>query len=235
VEFSDSKTLITHGRTSEARFLGYEVVVQGSDTSLDAGGRRPVNGIIGLRIPSDVVRAKSPAYIRNGKPVHRGERLRDAPFSIVSQYQAEFPGVVNYYRRASNLGALNHLRWVMELSLAKTLATKLKVSVTQVVKRYKTTIQTDNGPRKVLMVKVARPGKEPLVTHLGRISLARDNTATLIDYHPPFLNGRTQLVQRLLADACEPCGSTVKVQVHHYERRKNCERRGGPHGLPRWK
>ena len=226
LELSDSKTLITHGRTAAARFLGYEVVVQGSDTRLDARGRRTVNGIIGLRVPSDVVRAKSAAYMRNGKPVHRGERLHDAPFSIVSQYQAEFRGVVNYYRRASNLGALNHLRWVMELSLAKTLATKLKISVAQAFKRYRTTIQTDNGPRKVLMVKVDRPGKQPLVTHWGGISLARDNTATLIDDHPPFLNGRTELVQRLLADACELCGSTVKVQVHHIRAMKDLRPKG---------
>ena len=138
LELSDAKTLVTHGRAKAARFLGYEVVVQGSDTRLDARGRRTVNGIIGLRVPQDVVRAKSAAYMRDGKPIHLGARLHDSPYSIVEQYQAEFRGVVNYYRRATNLGALNHLRWVMEMSLAKTLAGKLKLSVSQVFKRYKT-------------------------------------------------------------------------------------------------
>ena len=51
LELSDAKTLVTHGRTQAARFLGYEVVVQGNDTKLDASGRRSVNGIIGLRVP----------------------------------------------------------------------------------------------------------------------------------------------------------------------------------------
>ena len=226
LELSDAKTLVTHGRTEAARFLGYEVVVQGSDTKLDARGRRTVNGIIGLRVPSDVVRAKSAAYMRDGKPIHLGARLHDSPYSIVEQYQAEFRGVVNYYRRATNLGALNHLRWVMEMSLAKTLASKLKISVPQVFRRYKTTIQTDNGPRKVLMVKVDEPGKKPLVTHWGGVSLARDNTATPIDKLPPILNGRTELVQRLLADTCELCGSTVKVQVHHVRAMKNLRKKG---------
>ena len=226
LELSDAKTLVTHGRTQAARFLGYEVVVQGNDTKLDASGRRSVNGIIGLRVPQDVVRAKSAAYMRDGKPQQRGERLHDSPYSIVEQYQAEFRGVVNYYRRATNLSALNHLRWVMEMSLAKTLASKLKISVSQVFKRYKTTIQTDNGPRKVLMVKVDEPGKKPLVTYWGGVSLARDNTATLIDKHPPILNGRTELVQRLLADTCELCGSTVKVQVHHIRAMKDLRKKG---------
>ncbi len=47
LELSDTKTLVTHGRTEAARFLGYEVVVQQSATKLDAQGLRSVNGIIG--------------------------------------------------------------------------------------------------------------------------------------------------------------------------------------------
>ena len=164
--------------------------------------------------------------MRNGKPTHLAVRIHDSPFSIVEQYQAEFRGVVNYYRRATNLGALSHLRWAMETSLAKTLAAKLKISVSQVFKRYKTTTQTDKGPRKVLMVKVDKPGKKPQVTYWGGVSLARDNTATLIDTHPPILNGRTELEQRLRANVCELCGSTVKVQVHHVRAMKDLRKKG---------
>ncbi len=226
LELSDTKTLVTHGRTEAARFLGYEVVVQGSDTKLDARGRRTVNGIIGLRVPSDVVRAKSAAYMRGGKPQQRGERRHDSPYSIVEQYQREFRGVANYYRRALNLGALNHLKWVMEVSLAKTLAGKLKISVSQVFRRYKTTIQTKAGPRKVLLVKMEQTGEDPKVAYWGGVSLARDNTATLIDRTPPFINGRTELEQRVRANTCELCGSTVKVQVHHVRAMKDLRKNG---------
>ena len=226
LELSDAKTLVTHGRTQAARFLGYEVTVQQSDTRLDANGLRSVNGNIGLRVPPDVVRAKSASYMRGGKPVHRAERLHDSPYSIVSQYQAEFRGIANYYRRALNLTSLDYLRWVMELSLAKTLASKLKISAARVFKRYKTTIQTDKGPRKVLMVEQARPGQDPLVAYRGGISLARDTRATLVDKVPPILNGRTELVERMLADICELCGSTVKVQVHHVRALKDLRRKG---------
>ena len=226
LELSDAKTLVTHGRTQAARFLGYEVTVQQSDTRLDANGLRSVNGNIGLRVPPDVVRAKSAAYMRGGKPVHRAERLHDKPYSIVSQYQAEFRGIANYYRRAINLTSLDRLRWVMELSLAKTLASKLKISVSQVFKRYKTTIETDKGPRKVLMVEKARLGQDPLVAYWGGISLARDTRANLVDKLPPILNGRTELVERLLANTCELCGSMVKVQVHHVRALKDLRKKG---------
>ncbi|MCC6498411.1 MAG: maturase [Propionibacteriaceae bacterium] len=226
LELADAKTLVTHGRTEAARFLGYEVSVQGSDTKLDARGRRSVNGIIGLRVPTDVVRAKCARYMRADKPIHRGERLYDTPFSIVSQYQAEYRGIVAYYQLAHNLGTLQRLRWVMELSLAKTLAGKLRTSVSRVFKRFKTVIQTERGPRKVLLVQVERPGKDPLVAYWGGISLARNELAPLVDELPPFVNGRTELVQRLLADTCELCGSTVNVQVHHIRALKDLRRKG---------
>ena len=226
LELSEFKTLLTHGRTEAARFLGYEVTVEESATKLDAQGRRAVNGVIGLRVPQDVVRVKSAKYMAKGKPWHRGERRHDSPYSIVHLYQAEFRGVANYYRLAANLGTLSYLQWVMGMSLAKNLAGKLRISVPQVFKRYKTTIQTEQGPRKVLMVKEEHPGQKPLATYWGGVSLARDTTATLVDEHPPIINGRTELVQRLLADTCELCGSRVKVQVHHIRALKDLRQKG---------
>lgn len=72
--------------------------------------------------------------------------MHDTPFSIISQHQSEFRGIADYYQLAYNRGTLQNLRWVMEMSLAKTLAAKLKISVPQVFKRYKTTVQTEQGP-----------------------------------------------------------------------------------------
>ena len=76
------------------------------------------------------------------------------------------------------------------------------------------------------MVKVDEPGKKPQVTYWGGVSLARDNTAPLIDTQAPILNGRTELKQRVLADTCELCGSTVKVQVHHIRAMKDLRKKG---------
>ncbi|MFN8472127.1 MAG: reverse transcriptase domain-containing protein [Anaerolineae bacterium] len=226
LELSTAKTLVTHGRTEAARFLGYEVVVQHSNTKRDARGRRSANGIIGLRVPADVIRAKRARYMRNGKPIHRGERMHDTPFSIISQHQSEFRGIADYYQLAYNRGTLQNLRWVMEMSLAKTLAAKLKISVPQVFKRYKTTVQTEQGPRKVLMVTVEREGRKPLVAVWGGISLAREEMGTLNDQIPPMRSGRTELEQRLLAETCELCGSKEDVEVHHIRALKDLDRKG---------
>jgi hypothetical protein len=55
---SQEKTLITHARTGAARFLGYEITVQ------HAKCRRPANGVVGLRVPKDVIKAKCAPYLK---------------------------------------------------------------------------------------------------------------------------------------------------------------------------
>ena len=230
LELSEAKTLITHARTEAARFLGYEVATLKDDnkhTKFGArAGARAINGVAGLKVPAEVVRAKCIPYLHHGKPVHRSERLNDSPYSIVEQYQAEYRGVVEYYRLAYNVCRFGRLRWVMEQSLTKTLASKLKIHVSEVYRRFQTTVQTDRGPYKVLQVVVEREGsKAPLVAQWGGIPLARDRSAVLDDQPRPVWNKRTELLERLLADTCELCGSQEEVEVHHVRSLKSLQKK----------
>ena len=235
LELSDAKTLVTHGRTQAARFLGYEVVVQGNDTKLDASGRRSVNGIIGLRVPQDVVRAKSAAYMRDGKPQQRGERLHDSPYSIVAQYQSEFRGVVNYYLLAYNVSHFGRLQSVMEMSLARTLAAKHKSTARKMQRQYKSVVETEHGPRVCLkVVKQQDNGKPPRVAYFGGIPLKRQRQAALVDQQPQrYRAGRNELTKRLEADECEMCGSTVDIQVHHIRALRDLNVKG-QREKPKW-
>ncbi len=226
---SEEKTLITHARSKAARFLGYEVVVLNNDHKLDRRGHRSINGQIGLKVPSDVVRAKSTGYLHNGKPIHRTELIHDSVYSIMAQYQAEYRGIVEYYRLAYNLHQLNRLRWVMERSLTQTLAHKLRISVSKIYHRYQTNIQTEAGPRVGLQVAVERgEGKKPLIAKWGGITLARNMKAVLND-QPTRVWGshsHTELEKRFLADTCELCGSREDVEVHHIRALKDLKRKG---------
>jgi group II intron reverse transcriptase/maturase len=224
---SEEKTLITHARTQAARFLGYEIVTLNNDHKLDRRGRRTINGQIGLRVPVDVVRAKCAPYQKGAKPIHRKERTDDSVFSIVTQFQQEFRGIAEYYRLAYNLYLLKRLKWIMERSLTQTLAHKLRISAKKVYRKFQTTIETDEGPRKVLRVKVDRGrDKKPLVAQWGGISLARDTEAVLND-HPLIVWGsRTELEKRLLADRCELCGSREEIEVHHIRALKDLHTKG---------
>ena len=120
LELSKEKTLITHATSQAARFLGYELVNQQANDKLDRNGRRKVNGRIGLRVPAKVIEQHCQAYTVNDKPTHRNELLADDDYTIVSRYQAEFRGIVQYYLLALNVSHFGKLQWVMQQSLAKT-------------------------------------------------------------------------------------------------------------------
>jgi group II intron reverse transcriptase/maturase len=229
LELSAHKTLLTHARTKAARFLGYNVIVLQDDRK-QTNGKRSINGAIGLRVPEDVLREKCAPYRRNGKPIHRAERRHDSVYSIISQYQTEYRGVVNYYQMAYNLCCFNRLHWVMETSLVKTLANKFRSSVTQVYKRYQTQVATPYGPYKALQVTVKREGKRPLVATWGGIPLRWKKIAVLNDRPAKVWNTtRTEVEQRLLADTCELCGSQEQCQVHHIKQLRTLQQPGrGP-------
>jgi len=229
LELSETKTVLTHARTEAARFLGYEIVTLHDDTKMEPEyrHRRVINGAIGLKVPSDVVKAKSAKYMKHGKPIHLPERLNDTVYSIVALYQSEYRGVVQYYQLAYNLHTLDRLKWIMEHSLTRTLAAKLRITGSQVWKRHQATLETKEGPRKVLQVTVERKGKEPLVATWGGISLKWKKEAVLIDNPAIVWNmGRSEILERLLADECELCGSNEGVQVHHIRALKDLKKPG---------
>jgi group II intron reverse transcriptase/maturase len=229
LELSPSKTLITHGRTRPARFLGYEVAVLQADHKHDHRGHRSINAAIGLKVPIEVIRTKCSPYLHHGEPIRRTERTVDTAFSIVAQFQAEFRGVAEYYKLAFNRHRLGRLHYVMERSLTKTLARKYRITVPQVYRRFRAVLDTEHGPRRGLQVTVDRGGgKKPLVAQWGGISLARDLTPTVLNDAPPKIwsGRRSELVQRLLADTCELCGSQHQVEVHHIRALKDLNLKG---------
>jgi hypothetical protein len=70
---------------------------------------------------------------------------------------------------------------------------------------------------------------------VGGISLARDLTPTVLNDAPPKIwsGSRSELVQRLLADTCELCGSPHQVEGHHIRALKDLNPKGRKQ-LPEW-
>jgi group II intron reverse transcriptase/maturase len=227
LELSEQKTLITHARTGKARFLGYDIVTQHADDKL-TNGKRSINGEIGLRVPEDAITRRCSPYMRHGKPWHRPQMLSDQDYSIISQYQAEYRGVVQYYLLAADVCHLNRLHWVIETSLLKTLAGKHGSSVAKMARKYKATIDTPHGPRVCFQTTVERgDGKEPLVARFGGIPLRRQRTAALVDRSPNlFTTSGNELIGRLTAGCCELCGSTQRLEVHHIRKLADLDKPG---------
>src|SRR5712691_10880239 len=151
LELSPDKTLITHGRTQAARFLGYDITVQHSLC------RPGVNGVIGLRVPRAVITAKLAPYLKHGKPGHRPELMNLEDPEITSAYGAEYRGLVQYYLLAGNVSRLHRLRWAAETSMLKTLAAKHRSTVTKMARKYKAVTITPHGPRTCFEARTERP------------------------------------------------------------------------------
>lgn len=215
LELSEEKTLITHARTEKARFLGYDVHILQNDKKHTRGSKRRFNGVITLSVPSEVVRQKRAMYMKGNKPVHRPEILNDSVYDIIVQYQREYRGIVEYYRLAYNLSIMNKLKWAIEMSLTKTLASKLKISVRQVYEKFGIVLKQENGIYKGLRHVVPREGKSPLIAVWGGISLKRDREAKINDNMVMRWASRTELEKRLLAQICEICSATEQIEVHH--------------------
>jgi hypothetical protein len=228
LDLSEAKTLITHARTGRARFLGYDIVTQHSDDKLDRRGWRSINAGIGLRVPREVIARKCALYMRRGKPWHRPQMLSDHDYSIISQYQAEYQGIVQYYLLATDVYRLGKLHWVMQTSLLKTLAGKHRSSVPKMARTYKTTIDTPHGPRTARVCSVERDGgRKPLVARFGGIPLKRQKKATLVDRAPNlFTTSGNELIARLIAGCCELCGATSRLEVHHVRKLADLNRPG---------
>jgi group II intron reverse transcriptase/maturase len=240
LKLSEEKTLITHARSQAARFLGYEITTMQSDTkqrrSKDRFKRRSINGKVGLRVPGAVILEKRKRYQQAGKPVHRTKLLKESDFTIISTYQLEYRGLVNYYRHAYNLHRFKTLKQTMEASLTKTLAIKHKTSVGHIYRKYRAPIQVEGATYRGLRATVEREGKEPLIAIWGGIPLKWDIKASLNDQPRHIWQSRSELEKRLLAQVCEHCGATRmtdQIEVHHIRALKDLNKYEG-RDKPSW-
>ncbi|MCY8234239.1 reverse transcriptase/maturase family protein [Priestia endophytica] len=232
LNLSKEKTLITHGKTQYARFLGYDIHVLHSDTKLDKRGQRNINGAIGLRVPQEVMNLKEKEYMKKGKPIHKPERTINSDYDIISQYQSEFRGFIQYYMMAYNVHRMGKVKRTMELSLMKTLANKYKSKLNKMYKKYKSTrfikgkVKQKAKELKVIQVVVEREKKKPLIAYFGGFEIKFQKSVKIEDTPTQIYNTRSQLIDRLLNDTCELCSSHEKIQIHHVKKLKDLRKTG---------
>src|SRR5262249_58137849 len=132
----------------------------------------------------------------------------DSEYDIISRYQGEYRGLVQYYGLAHNLAQLGYVKWTMETSLLKTLASKNQTSVTKEPKRLKATTKTSDGPRKCLKLTIQREQNKPLIAVFDGLSLKRRKNALMEDrVLLPYIQLSSEIVENLLNDTCEVFGS----------------------------
>jgi group II intron reverse transcriptase/maturase len=243
LELSEEKTLITSGRKGKAWFLGYVVSIHQADNKLskrkdETLKRRSINGSVRLGIPYRLTHTKSKKYTVNGKPIHRKELTRNSVAEILLQYQTEYRGLVNFYQYAEDIHQLNSLKFIMEQSMMKTIASKLKISVSQAYRKYQTTTMVDGYAYKTLAVTLATGtgtqtftwGGIPLRRHHGRISNPINDQISTYQW-----SDRSELLTRLQSNECELCGQKGKVEAHHLKKLVDLKKRwAGRKEKPNW-
>ncbi len=79
----------------------------------------------------------------------------------------------------------------------------------------------------MLQVTVERDGKLPLKTYFGGVSLQWNKWVKIDDNQANHIwNGRSEVVQRLLAQECEICGATDNIEVHHIRKLADIKQQG---------
>jgi hypothetical protein len=121
---------------------------------------------------------------------------------------------------------IGYVKHTMETSLLKTIAGKNRTTLVKTWKRLQSKTQTPNGPRVSLKVTVAREEKKPLVAIFGGLSLNRRKTAGKDRINGPYYNTRSEIVERLLKNACDVCGSKEKVEMHHVRKLADLNKQG---------
>jgi group II intron reverse transcriptase/maturase len=213
LELNRDKTQITHLATEHAHFLGYEFKAASPRYRRRNLRRKrsPHNivqtvktttGNITLLVPLRSLCEKLEKYMANGQPAAVNAFINQPVDHIIGHYNGVIRGWYNYYQLAENVCRLNYARYVLQYSLAKTLAGKERSSVRRIFRKYgkDLTFVKPNGRRVHFF-------NQPL----RQVKKAKSSAAKL-DLLPAWGPRRTQT--RLLDD-CAICGSRDHVEMHH--------------------
>jgi group II intron reverse transcriptase/maturase len=222
LELSSEKTLITHAQDS-AKFLGYEISVRNSNaTKRDKNGflKRMFNRKVVLLLPRDVVKKKLTDYNAmkliqvNGKedwkPMARRYMVNRKPEDILAQCNTEIRGFYNYYSMANNISTLGkRFGYIMEYSMYRTLAQKLNISVSKIIKKF------SNGKDFIISYTDAKGRSKCRVFYNEGFKKKVSKDDAKCDNIPntnflPF----PCLIERLKAEQCEVCGALGKTVMH---------------------
>lgn len=148
LELSMEKTKITYLGSDFANFLGHYIRTSTLTHNISSI-RKSINGKwLNLRkstgkpkilVPINSIKQKLSEHgfaNEKGSPKYVGRFLFLSDYDIVQRYNSILRGVMNFYNMAENRYDLNELIYILEYSLAHTLAAKHRLSLKQVFTKY---------------------------------------------------------------------------------------------------
>jgi group II intron reverse transcriptase/maturase len=223
LELNRQKTRITHLATEQAHFLGYAFKTSGPRWRRCNLRRhksphnvvqtvRTTSGNIMLLVPLKDLSPKLKRYMADGQPACFPGLINQPIDHIIEHYNALIRGWYNYYQLAINVSSLNYARYVLQYSLAKTLADKERLTVGKVFKKYGRDI-TFHKPNDRTVHFFNQPMRQ-----VRKAQLSSADSDTVPTWGPR--RTRTRLLNH-----CAICGSSEHIEMHHVRHiRKHGER-----------
>jgi nicotine oxidoreductase len=223
---SEEKTHITNARTEEAFFLGTTLKIGNGgnakikqQTSFWTGKtfkRRSTGSETVMNAPVSklITRLSARGFCtQEGTPTPKSGWMDLDADQIVNLYSGVNRGVQNYYRFVDNWGQLHRVQYILQFSLAKTLARKYRISVAKVFKRFGKTLT------------IVIPGKEDRedrkVSFYSNPDWSKKRRAFQRGGSPDIDLVRTAIQMRTrskLGRSCCICGESAEQIVMHHVR-----------------
>lgn len=136
-------------------------------------------------------------------------------YDIVLKYRQIMVGLFDYYSDCDSTYLLNRVEYILRYSCAKTIATRKKITMSQVFQKYgnKLTIKRKITTKKGLKTYVVT---FPLLKELKQQKLSNKNkNDSKIKHNDPFRIKQYWRTKYKLYEVCCICGSDDRVALHH--------------------
>jgi nicotine oxidoreductase len=236
LELSMEKTKITKLGSEYAKFLGYYIKCNTAAPNISSRRKnlniRRSTGKPKLIVPKDLIKAK---LIQNGfaneqgKPKYLGIFIHLSDYEIVQKYNSILRGFMNFYNIAEDRTSLNELIYILEYSLAHTLAAKHRLSIKKVFTKYgkpiKVTVKSEDKQKNKKIVIFDRPTSlTAAYLNSKYMEISRWNTsndATSLPFDPLSAVLYSTKETNILNKPCLICGATEDIEMHHLRHLKN--------------
>lgn len=181
----------------------------------------PVNSMYYLLNSKNVfARLRKKGFVdRDNKPISYKKIINQDIIDIVKLFQSTMRGIANYYRFVHNVAQLNHIHYVLFMSLCKTLAHKAKSCKRKIIRKYKI--------GRVLSIKYGINRKKeiriPMYGGFTRDITAFQKKLVIDDRDPIPKRFYSSTARWIKIGVCGLCGKEGKTEMHHV---KHIKRRG---------
>jgi len=219
---STEKTKITPARKGQARFLGTNlqigrkgeprIVTTRNSTSQRPIRRRSTGWEILMTAPlADLIKKLHTKGFctAEGRPITKTQWLHLEAEQMIMLFSGINRGRQNYYRFTDNFSHLSWIQYILQFSLAHTLAAKYKCSIRQIFKRY--------GKAPTVRVKTPDGKRERTVTFYYNHDWKKSRYGFMINGNKvdPLQWSMKLRSRSKLGMPCCICGSKSDVEMHH--------------------